>query len=151
MDLSAQNEIDSIKNEIQSIVDELNNISYGIKKDFYGIGNDVCAMSLTKSAQHFSTVKTKLSRMDTSAVTDEFKAKMEVERKQQEANVQEAQKAQTMVSGRLSSGNSSIESKTTSTTKMNSSTKTTSTSAKSKSTKNSVESLLSSILKGFKR
>lgn len=132
MDLSAQYEIESIKAELQGIIDELNSISYGVKKDFSGIGNDVCATSLANSAKHYSEVKSKLSKMDTSAVTDEFKAKQDAEL--EKSNIQQTSNSN------QSSGNSS---KTTSNNTSKSNT------SKSNTSKSSSNSWLSSLLKGL--
>ncbi len=77
MDRNSQIELESIKTELQSIIDELRDISYGVNRDFDGIGSERCSTSVQNAANHYVDVKSKLNRIDTTAVTEEFRAKQE--------------------------------------------------------------------------
>ncbi len=77
LDRNSQIELESIKTELQSIIDELRNISYGVNRDFDGIGSELCSANIQKAANHYVDVKNRLSRIDTTIVTDEFRVKQE--------------------------------------------------------------------------
>ena len=79
MDANAQYELYLIKNELQSIIDELYSIAGGVRTGFEGIGNEKCANSITKAANHYEEVRTKLNNMNLSAVTEEFVARKRAE------------------------------------------------------------------------
>ncbi len=80
MDRNSQIELESIKTELQSIIDELRDISYGVNRDFDGIGSEHCSASIQKAANHYDDVKSRLNRIDTTIVTDEFRAKQDAEK-----------------------------------------------------------------------
>lgn len=79
MDASSQYELEMIKKELQGIAEELNRIAYGVQRDFEGIGNETCSRCIYRAANHYTDVKKRLTRIDTSAVTEEFLARQESE------------------------------------------------------------------------
>ena len=72
MDLSAKNELISIKSELNLIIAELESISQGIRNDFIGIGNEKCADCIDNVLTQYYFVRRKLNNIDTSMVTDSF-------------------------------------------------------------------------------
>ncbi len=63
MDDSAKTELNNIIRELNSIIIELDSISNGVKTDFQNIGNDRCATGVSKVAQQYRWVKTKLQNI----------------------------------------------------------------------------------------
>lgn len=74
MDANSQYELYLIKQELQSIINELDDIAKGVRRDFSNIGNEQCAQCVTRVADNYRTAKRKLDNIDTSKVTEEFKA-----------------------------------------------------------------------------
>jgi len=72
MNNKAKQELAAIKRELNSIINELSDISAGIKKDFDGIGSEKCSSSIDKVITQYKTVRTKLNKMDTTTVTEEY-------------------------------------------------------------------------------
>jgi len=75
MDSNSQYELYLIKKELQDVVNELLNISNGVRLDFSGVGNDKCADTLVRAANHYMEVRMQLDKMNLSELSDEFKAK----------------------------------------------------------------------------
>lgn len=74
MDAQTQSDIAAIKSDISSIVTKLEKIATELNSDFKGIGNDRCAQSISNVASKYKWVKTQLDNINTSNVTDEYKA-----------------------------------------------------------------------------
>lgn len=92
MDSNSQYELYLIKKELQDIINELLSISNGVKLDFNGVGNEKCADSLVRAANHYMDVRSKLDKMDLSELSDEFKAKKRAEEQREAAKKAAAQK-----------------------------------------------------------
>lgn len=74
MDAQTQRDIAAIKSDISSIVTKLENISSELNSNFKGIGNERCAQSIANVASKYKWVKTQLDNINTSSVTEEYKA-----------------------------------------------------------------------------
>ncbi len=72
MDSRTQQEFAAIKIDVQGVIDELHSLADSVRSNFCGIGNEKCAVSLQKAADHYKVVKRNLNKIDTSAVTEEF-------------------------------------------------------------------------------
>lgn len=92
MDSASQYELYLIKKELQDIVNELLSIANGVKLDFSGVGNEKCAESLVRAANHYMDVRRQLDSMNLSELSDEFKAKKLAEEQREAAQKAAAQK-----------------------------------------------------------
>ena len=111
MDSNSQYELYLLKKELQSVIDELYSISAGIQRDFVGIGNDVCARNVMEVARAYESVKNKLERIDTSALTEEYIAKVQAQKAAAGAAVTQTTSSKTTSSKTTSSKTTSTKKK----------------------------------------
>lgn len=64
--------VENIKSEIRSINNELSDCSSLLRSQFQGIGTDMCSDCLDDIISQLQYVITRLNRIDTSSLTQEF-------------------------------------------------------------------------------
>lgn len=64
MDQATKQKLANIASDLKSIVDELNDISAGLAKDFQGIGGERYAAVISKLADQYGKVKSRIENID---------------------------------------------------------------------------------------
>lgn len=68
--MDADYELYLIIQELNRIINELDSVSNGVRRNFSGIGNERCAQSISSIANDYRIVKRKLSRIDTTNISE---------------------------------------------------------------------------------
>lgn len=62
--------LNSCRSELRAIINELRDIEWGVRRDFSGIGQDLCADCISRLADKYEGVLSRLNRVDTNRLAD---------------------------------------------------------------------------------